>query len=144
MKGVGGVSNTTAPVSHAHVFVYHDHTGGSLLHSPPSQRQAQDILERLRNSEHERLQAGSVLFSDQAVEHRVEAAVGVSETHSQGESVGLGVVEGLAEGHQVKLDQRPPQSESLVRQPADEEGQDDDGDGAGDLGAAALTPSLVL
>lgn len=125
-------------------LVYRDHTGGSLLHSPPSQRQTQGVLERLRNSENKLLQANSVLFADQAVEHRVETAVGVSETHSQGEGVGLGVVEGLAEGHQVKLDQHPPQGESLVRQPADEKGKHDDGDGARDFWAAALASLLVF
>lgn len=134
----------TVGVSHINVFVYHDHTGGSLLHSPPSQRQAQGVLDRLRNPEHKRLQANSVLFADEAVEHRVEAAVGVSEAHSQGESVGLGVVEGLAEGHQVKLDQHPPQCERLVRQPADKKGKHDDGDGACDFGAAAVASPLVF
>lgn len=101
-------------------------------------------MERLRNSEHQRLQANSVLFADQAVEHWVETAVGVSETHSQGEGVGLGIIEGLAEGHQVKLDQHPPQGESLVGQPADEKGKHDDGDGARDFGVAALAPPLIF
>lgn len=131
-------------ISHINVFVSHDHTGRSLLHSSPSQRQTHCVPKRLRNSEHKRLQANSVLFTDQAVEHRVETAVGVSETHTQGESVGLGVVEGLAEGHQVKLDQHPPQGESLVRQPADEKRKHDDGDGARHFGAAALAPPLVF
>lgn len=96
------------------------------------------------HSQKQVLQPRSVLSTDQAVEHRVEAAVGVSETHSQGKGVGLSVVEGLAEGHQVELDQHPPQSEGLVGEPADEEGQDDDGDRAGDFGAGAVASSLVL
>ncbi|KAA8587249.1 hypothetical protein FQN60_016695 [Etheostoma spectabile] len=65
---------------------------------------SEDILDGVRHSEEELLQSSSVLFSDQAVEHRVETAVS----------------------------------------PADEEGQDHDGDRTGDFGAAAEASSLRL
>lgn len=121
--------NLTAPLSHVDIFVSPDHSGRSLLHSPPSQRQTRDISDGPRHPEHKSLQAHSVLFA---------------ETHSQGEGVGLGVVEGLAEGHQVELDQHPPQGEGLVGQPADEKGEHDDGDGAGNFGAPAPASPLAL
>lgn len=98
----------------------------------------------MRNSQQKLLQASSVLFSDQAVEHWVKTAVGVSQTHSKGERVGLGVVESFAEGHQVKFDQHPPQGECLVGQPADEKGQNYNCDRASHFGAATVASSLTL
>lgn len=68
----------------------------------------------------------------------------MSQAHSQGERIGLGVVEGFAEGHQVKFDQHPPQGEGLVGQPADEKGENYDSDGAGHFGSAAVAASLTL
>ncbi|TNN78122.1 hypothetical protein EYF80_011627 [Liparis tanakae] len=118
--------------------------GGGLLHPPPSQSQSENISDGARHSQQELLQSSPVLFPDEAVEHRVQAAVGVSQAHSQGEGVRLGVVERFAKGHQVKLDEHPPQGESLIGQPTDEEGQNDDGQGAGDFGAAAVASSLIL
>lgn len=124
--------------------MYHDHARWSLLHSSSPQSQRENVPDGMRGSQQSVLQPGSVLSSDQAVEHWVETAVGMGETHSQGEGVRLSVVEGLAEGHQVKLDENPPQGESLVWQPANEKGQNYDGDGAGDFGAAALASFLIL
>lgn len=134
--------------SHVAVFVYHNQAGRGLLHPPASQSQSQDILEGVGDSQQQRLQSGSVLLANQAVEHRVEATICMSQTHSQREGISLGVVEGFTEGNQVKFDQNPPQGESLVWQPADEERENHDGDGAGDragdFGAAALASLLIL
>lgn len=124
--------------------MHHNRAGRCLLHSPSSQSQRKNVPGVTRNSQKELLQSGPVLSSDQAVEHWVETAVGMGETHSQRKGISLGVVEGLAEGHKVKLDEHPPQGESLVRQPADEEGQDYDGDGTSNFGAFAVASSLLL
>ncbi|KAG7214646.1 hypothetical protein INR49_010538 [Caranx melampygus] len=97
--------------------------------------QSEEVLDRVRHSEQKLLQSSSVLSADQAVEHRVEAAVCMSQAHSQGEGVGLCVVEGFTEGHHGK---------SLVGQPADEKGQNYDGDGAGELGPTAVASPLAL
>ena len=88
------------------------------------------------------LEGGPELRADQAVEHRVEAAVGVSQAHSQGECISLHIVESLAEGHKVKLYEHPPQSQRLVGQPAQKEGENHDDDGFGDFGAPVL-PTLL-
>ena len=124
--------------------MYHNQAGWCLLHPPPPQSRCEEISEGVRHSQQERLQSGSVLLSDQAVENWVEAAVSVSQAHSQGEGVGLGVVEGFIEGNQVKFDEHPPQGEGLVGQPAEEEGQDYDGDRASEFGVAAVASSLWL
>lgn len=126
------------------VFVYHHQAGWCFLHSPPSQSLRENVSDGVRHSEQKLLQSSSVLLADQAVEHRVEAAVRLSQTHSQGEGIGLGVVESFTEGHQVKFNKHPPQGESLVGQPADEKGQNYNGDRAGDFGAAAVAALLTV
>lgn len=129
---------------HSDVFVHHNQAGRRLLNPPASQGQSEDVLDGVRHPQQKRLQSRPVLLADEAVEHRVQAAVCVSQTHSQGESVGLSIVEGFTKGGKVKFDQHPPQCDGLVGQPADKKGEDHDGDGAGDFGAAALASPLVL
>lgn len=130
--------------SHTGILVHHNQTGRCLLHPPASQGQSEDVLNGVRHSQQKCFQSGPVLLADEAVEHRVQAAICMCQTHSQGESVGLSVVEGFTEGGKVKFDQHPPQGDGLVGQPADKKREDHDGDGAGDFGAAALASPLVL
>lgn len=123
--------------------MHHNQAGWSFLYSLPSHSQTEDILNGVRHSQQKCLQSGSVLFADQAIKHWVKTAICMSQTYSQGESIGLGIVEGFTKWHQVKFDQHPPQSESLVWQPADEEGENYNGDGAGDFRTAAAASPLV-
>lgn len=94
--------------------------------------------------EEQLLQPRPELTANQAVQHGVEAAVGVRQAHRQRERVGLRVVEGLAEGHEVKLYQHSPQRQRLIGKPAQEEREDHDHDGFGHFGAPALSALLDL
>lgn len=69
----------------------------------------------------------------EAVDDRVQAAVGVRQTHGQREHVGVHDVVSSVPVGGVQLDQHAPQGDGLVGHPAQEEGQDDDGDRLGDL-----------
>lgn len=97
-----------------------------------------------RGVEEELFEASPKLSANQAVEHRVEAAVGVCQTHGQGEGVGLHIVEGLAEGHEVKLYQHPPQCERLIGEPAEKERQNHNDNRFGHSGTAVLPALLHL
>ncbi len=89
-------------------------------------------------------ESGPEFTADQAIEHWVEATVCVGQTHSQRESVCLGIVECLAEGHQVELNKDAPQSQGLIGQPTQEERQDNDHNRFGDLRATLVPPLLTF
>lgn len=72
----------------------------------------------------------------QAVQDGVQAAVGVRQAHGHREDVHLHGVVLITEINHVEFDEDAPGCQRLVGQPAQEKGQDHDGDGLGDFGAS--------
>lgn len=75
------------------------------------------------------------LLPHEAVNNGVEAAVGVSQTHGQREHICVHYVVRLVPVCRVQFDQNTPQGDGMIGHPAQEERQDDDGDGFSNLGS---------
>lgn len=84
----------------------------------------------------EALQCLAKLPAHEAVEDGIEAAVGVCQAHADGEEVHLGEEVLSTEVHYVEFDEDAPRCERLVRQPAQEERQHDNGHWLSHFGAA--------
>ena len=82
---------------------------------------------RRRAAPQQALERLAELAAHEAVEDRVEAAVGVSQAHAHGERVHRAQEVLLAERHRLELDEDAPGGERLVGQSTQEEGQDHDG-----------------
>lgn len=68
------------------------------------------------------------LPAHQAVQNRVQAAVGVRQAHSDRVDVRVHHVVRFIPVDRVEFHQHAPEGDGLVGHPADEEGEDDDGD----------------
>lgn len=74
------------------------------------------------------------LLPHEAVNNRVQAAVGVRQTDGQWEHIRVDNIVGLVPVCSVHFHQHTPQSNGMVWHPAQEEGQNYDGDRFCDLG----------
>lgn len=92
---------------------------------------------RLARPAAELSQALAEVAAQQAVEHRIEAVVGARQADGQGEEEGLRQEVGAVLGHDVQLDQHPPERKCLVGQPAEHEGQQHAGQRASNPGPSS-------